>query len=135
MQVGRCGDAVLRLVDVVAPALAGTVVGTHPRELGGELQQRERVASGLVHEAVQDLGARRAESLLQQLPGSLGVKTRERELGDALRIEGPLIACREDQRHAIRAEPARTEEQRCCRGGVEPVRVVHDAQHRILLGG
>ena len=41
---------------------------------------------------------------------------------------------REDHGHPVRPEPAGAEEQGARRGGVQPVRVVDDAQHQVLLG-
>ena len=59
------------------------------------------------------------------------------ELTDAIwaeRCRCP-VACREHHEHAVRTEPARTEQQRIRGRGIEPVRILDHAQHGALLGG
>ena len=105
-------------------------------QLGGELQQRQGVAASLGDDPVQDLGpGRGAQTCLEQGAGCVRVETGHVQLGEALRVEGPpgaVPGC-EDQGHPVRTEPMGTEEKGSGRGGVQPVRVVDDAQHRVLL--
>ena len=106
-------------------------------ELGGELEQRQRVAAGLDDEPFGDLRrGRDAQPLLQQGPGRVRVEAGQHQLVDAVGAERcrGLVAGGEDQEHAVRAEPAGAEQQRVRGGGVEPVGVLDDAQHGRLLG-
>lgn len=51
-------------------------------------------------------------------------------------VEAPpcAIPCGEDHRDPVGAEPTGAEQQRTGRRRVQPVRVVDDAEHRVLLG-
>ena len=78
-----------------------------------------------------------AQALVEELAGRSRDRARPAQLGDAVgaeRCRGP-VAGREHQEHAVRTEPARAEQQRVRGRGVEPVRVLDDAQHGALLGG
>ena len=60
----------------------------------------------------------------------------ERQLRQAVeRAGGGRLAQREDHRHRLRQQAPRDESERLHRRGVEPLRVVHQAQERALLGG
>jgi len=105
-------------------------------QLGGELEQRQGVTAGLGDDPLHDLGpGRGAETCLEQGAGRVRVEPGHDQLAEALRVEGPPggVPGREDQGHPVRTEPVGAEEQGPGRGGVQPVRVVDDAQHGVLL--
>ena len=66
----------------------------------------------------------------------LAVQPVEHELGHAAGVEAALLAVPSREQHddALGVEPARDEQQGARRRGVEPLRVVDEAQHRPLLG-
>ncbi len=106
-------------------------------ELGGELEQGQRVAPRLGHQPVDDLRGRcGAQALVQQRAGGLGVETGEHQLVQAVGPERSLgaVPSGEDHEDAVGVDPTCTEEQGVSRGGVEPVRIVDEAQHQSLLG-
>ena len=111
------------------------------RELGGaergrQLDERERVAVGLLEQPLAHLRRRRRGRVREQLRSRRiveAVDVMRRHVG---RLEHADVAlARGEQEHdALRVEPARDELQRVRGAGVEPVRVVDQAQHRPLLG-
>ena len=110
------------------------------RQLGGraaprQLQQRERVAVRLGHDAIPDaLVERTRHHRLEQHARVLVLQPADDELRQP--VEGPLagrLAHGEDQPDRLRAQPPRHERERLRRGGVEPLRVVDDADQRPLL--
>ena len=66
-------------------------------------------------------------------PGSRPVRTTSDEPGRVERSPGP-VARGEDHRDPVGAQPAGAEQQGSRRRGVQPVRVVDDAQDQVLLG-
>ena len=123
------------------PDSAGAAVQPEPaRQLGGrpaprQLQQRERVAVRLGHDAIAHALVERARHhRLQQRPRIVVVQPADDELRQP--VEGPLagrLAHGEDQPDRLRAQPARHERERLRRRRVEPLRVVDDADQRPLL--
>ena len=84
-------------------------------ELGGQLEQRERVAAALGNEPFGDLrGGRVPQSLVQQRSGILGGEPGQRHLRDAVGSEGcgRPVTRREHQEHAVGTEPTGAEQQR-----------------------
>ena len=101
-----------------------------------QLQQRERIAARLgddpvAHPLVQSPGDHR----LQQRASIAVAQAPDHHLRKApqlLLLAG--LPYREHQRHRLRQEPARHEGKDLCRGPIEPLRVIHHADERPLLG-
>ena len=89
----------------------------------------------LGHDAIADaLVERTRHHRLEQHARILVLQPAEDELRQT--VEGPLaggLAHGQDQPHRLRTEPPRHERERLRRGGVEPLRVIHDADQRPLL--
>ena len=112
---------------------AGELVGG---VLGAEFHQRERVIAGVGQDAVDDLRAEgSARHRAEQLAG-LGVgqavhrdrrKLLEHRLGGRFTDAG-------DEADAVRAQAPGDEAEHLCRFGIEPVRVIDDAQQRLGFG-
>ena len=106
-------------------------------ELGGQLQQGQRVAARLGDEPFGDrVGERVTDVLLEERAGGVPTEPGQGNLGKARRLERPgrRIPRREHHDRPVRPDPACAEEQGVRRGGVEPVGVVDDTQHQALLG-
>ena len=110
-------------------------------ELGGaqrgrQLDQRERVAVRLLEQALAHLRRRRGGRVGEQLGGRRVVEPLDGVRRHVGRLEHADVAlARAEQEHdALRVEAAGDELQGLRRAGVEPVRVVDEAQHRPLLG-
>jgi hypothetical protein len=112
--------------------------GPLPRgERGRQLQQRQRVAAGLLQQAAADRGGEPAgPALLQQRRGGVGVQAGKAQLAHPGRVHrAPLAAPQRDQqRDRLGLQPARGERQRRKRRRVRPVGVVDQAQQRPFLG-
>ena len=106
-------------------------------QLGGKLQQRQRVAARLRDEPRDDTSAARRDPAVSRegrgwRPASRPVSDELRQPCGVERLPG-TVPGGEHQGHPVRTEPAGTEEQGAGGGGVQPVRVVDDAQHQALL--
>ena len=106
-------------------------------EAGRELDERERVPAGLGEQPVGDLGRDHDRSVLgEQRPHRGGVQPVQPQgrhpVGGERAVVG--VAGREHHRNRVRVQASGREQQRVGRGGVEPVCVVDDAHHRLLLG-
>ncbi len=101
-----------------------------------QLQQSEGVAARALDEPVEHRRGRRDARVAGEEHRRIGVEPGQRERRHVGRLEAAHVALAggEEQHDALRAEPARDEPQRVGRGGVEPVRVVDQAQHRPPLG-
>jgi hypothetical protein len=66
----------------------------------------------------------------------LGIGARREQLGEAHSFEGApfALADGEDDRHRLGPEPPGGKDERVGRRRVEPVCVLHQTQHRTLLG-
>ena len=101
----------------------------------GQLEQRERIPARLRHDAVaQPRVGRTRHDRIEENRRIAVVESAEPELGQA----GPVavvgcIACRDDEQDRLGQQAAGDEGNRLHRGAVEPLRVVHDAQHRTLV--
>ncbi len=111
------------------------------RELGGaqrgrQLDERQRVAVGLLEQPLADLRRRGGRRVREQLGGRRGVEPLDRVRRHVGRLEHTHVAlARGEQEHdALGVEPPCDELQRVRGPGVEPMRVVDEAQHRPLLG-
>ncbi len=126
-------DAAGQRGPAVQPEAAGQLGGRPPAR---QLQQRQRVAARLAHDPVADaLVERTRHRGFQQRLRIAVVEPAHDELLETLEV--PLagrLAHREHQPDRLGAQPPRHEGQRLCRGAVEPLRVVHDADERVLLG-
>ena len=101
-----------------------------------QLEQRERIAAGLGDDAVADAVVEPArDGSRQQGAGVLLREPRERQVGQAgERLPRARLANREHDRHRLRQQPPRDEAEHLVRRVVEPLRVVHEAQQRALVG-
>ena len=106
-----------------------------------ELEQGQRVAVGLLQDPGADALVERAwDDRRQQRPSRVFVQSVQPEFGQARQVirRGSSWGRRPDrehQRYRLRQQAAPDESEDLGRGLVEPLRVVHDAQHRPLLGG
>ena len=112
---------------------AGQLVG---RVLGTELHQRERVIAGVGQDAVDGLrvegSARdRAEQLARLGVGQAVHRDRRKLLEHLL---GGRFADAGDEADAVRVQAAGDEAEHLRRFGIEPVRVIDDAQQRLFFG-
>ena len=103
-----------------------------------QLDQGQRVPPGLPHQPVPDVvGDRHTGAVGEQRRRGVRGNAAHHQLGQvaALETADVTVAGREQQRNPFRSEPAGNEKQ--CGGGclVQPVGIVHDAEHRRLLGG
>jgi hypothetical protein len=103
-------------------------------ELCRQLHQGQRVAGREVeHPTAQPLVQRGAPVFGQQRPGGGGVKGAQRKLRQPREVH--LVGSgREDHPDPVGLDPARDEQERVEGGAVQPVRVVHQTQHRLTLG-
>jgi hypothetical protein len=100
-----------------------------------QLPQRERVAAGVGDELIPERGRQRHSAVVEHRGGAVRVQARQVHLRDAGRGEGSRVVARGEEDHdALPVQPARGEQQRVGRRAVEPLRVVHEAEHRCLLG-
>ena len=109
------------------------------RELRGrqparQLQQRERVAAGFGDDPVGDpLVQRPPDDLTEQLARLGASKALQSQLGEAREhIGGRRRPPREEERHRVCSEAPRDEREHLCRGLIEPLRVVDDAEQRLF---
>ena len=102
-----------------------------------QLEQRERVAAGLAedpvpHPRVERTGDRR----VQQPAGVGGDQALDHELRQSFELVLVAgLAQREHQSHPLGQEASRHERERLHGHPIEPLRVVDDADERLLLGG
>ena len=105
--------------------------GQTPRQL----QQRQRVASGLGDELLAHLRIDRpGQHRFQQRPRILPLQPLYRELGRSGQLPG-WDPGREDEPHRLHAQPAGHEGQDLGRGLIQPLLVIHHTDQRPLLGG
>ena len=133
-------------VHVLVLDAPGQIPGVRQREPAGQFgggqppaqfDQGQRVAVGLLDDPVPDvLVERSVRGAGQQAAGRLVVQPAQREFGQP----GQVIRCggrrpgREDQRDRLGQQTAPDESEHLCRGLIEPLDVVHHAQHRLFLG-
>ena len=102
-----------------------------------QLEQRQRVAGRLGDDAVPDAVVQRAgDHRLEQRSRVVVVEAFDHELRQTAQdvvlagLPGP-----EDQRDGFGEQPACDKCEYLCRGPVEPLRIVHHADHRPIVGG
>ena len=107
-----------------------------PPEGGGELHQRERVASGQRDQPLGDVRGQVELLTVEQGARGRAVETLERELGHAGRLQTPRLALarRQQHRHRLAVQAPGGEAERLGRGAVQPLRVLHQHQQGLLLG-
>ena len=103
-----------------------------------DLQQRERIAGGGLHQPLGDggcepVGLRRGQQLTRLLVGQR-LDRQQLQPRDLERGHRRAVAHGPDHRDAFGAEPAAGEQERLQRRLVEPLRVVDRNQDRLLLG-
>ena len=104
----------------------------------GQLDQAERVAAGGGEQLGAHLGGDRCVHVLADDVASRGlVDAGDREHGQVAGVEALalLLADREQHRDGVALEPAGGEQQRGRGGVVEPVRIVDDDEHGLVLCG
>ncbi len=108
--------------------------GVSPR---GSSREGEGVAACLVEDPGLHLLVERARNRhVQQLSGVVGREPLEMKLWQPLEhVLAAELAHREHESHPLRLDPARHERERLRGHVVQPLRVVDDAQERLLLGG
>ena len=105
------------------------------RQPARQLQQRERIPARLGDDPLQHgLVQPRRQDGLQQRPRIATAQRLDVELREAGERVAQL-ARREHERDPLRQQAASHERERARRRTVEPLRVVDDAQERLLLGG
>jgi len=106
------------------------------RQITRQFQQGERVSAGLGHDPVADSFVHRAGDHGQQQGARLVLdQPGYDQLGQPGQVTlGGRLAHREDQDDRLGRQAARDERERLRRGLVEPLRVVHHAYQRLLLG-
>jgi hypothetical protein len=130
-----------------APGQISRVRKSEPAgQIGGapasvELDQGQRMAVCLLENPGADaLVERTRGDLRQQRPGRLFIQSVQPEFGQARQLIRHGISWdrrpdREHQRYRLRQQAAPDESEYLGRGLVEPLGVVYDAQHGLLLGG
>ncbi len=105
------------------------------RQATRQFDQRERIAARLVEDARFHLLVERTpHHCIQEQSGMLGCQPPDRQLRQPREhLLAALHAHREHQRDPLRQEPARHERERLRRHTVKPLRVVHDADQRLVL--
>ena len=107
-------------------------------ELAGQLQQGQRVAARLDDEPLGHLlGGCVAQVHVEEGAGRVRLEAGQDQFGEPLWVEGLPGAFPGGEHHG-RPGPPRAGGRRTGalrRGGVQPMRVVDDAQHEVLLGG
>ena len=141
-RLGQSGDApqvlLLQLTRKIARRgrreAPGSLRRAHPLR---QLHQRQRIAPGLGDDPVADAVVEPARHGSRQQGARIRlIEAFERQLRQAVeRAGGGRLAQREHHRHRFRQQAPRDESERLHRRGVEPLRVVHQAQERALLGG
>lgn len=113
--------------DVTGPLFQG--------ERRGQLDERQRVTLALGQDAVPDVRRQRATGIVQQGRRGLRGEAAEPDLGKTGRPE-PVAAVpyRQDQRHPLRLQAPRGEQQGVGRGAVQPLGVVDQAQQGSVAG-
>ncbi len=113
------------------PEPAGELRG---RQASRKLEQRERVSAGLRDDPIPHARIERAgDHPRQQRTGILVGEPFETRLGETR--ERPVLGAvthGEDERHGLGQQPSPHEPQDLCRGTVEPLRVIDEAQQRAL---
>ncbi len=107
-------------------------------ERRGQLEQGERVPAGFVDEPLARIrGHGSTDAVVEQRPRRIGSESAQAQHGQTGRPEAArlLLPGREHHGQALRLDPAGGEHQRLGRRVVQPVRVVDDAQDRLLLRG
>ena len=107
-------------------------------EQARELDQGERIPTGVLHESILHLRRERSGGALgQQCPGRVGVQAREAQLRQPRRLEAPQLAVArgEEQHDPFRLQAPRGERQRIGRRPVQPLGIVDHAHHRNVLRG
>ena len=103
----------------------------------GELDQRERVPTGVLDQPPLHLGRQRHGRVLgEQRPG-VGAEAGEAQLAQSGRLEAPQLAVArgEEQRDPLSLEAPRGEGERIGRRPVQPLGIVDQAHQRDVLGG
>ena len=126
---GLLDALVERQVEPQRGAAGQLVVG----EGGGQLEQGERVAA---RDADELLAHDRGQGAVEERRRFGAAQPREPQLGQPRRLEMPRVALARADEHADRIglQAAGDEDERVGRRPVEPVRVVDDAQQRLLVG-
>ncbi len=119
--------------------LSGKTEALHDRSRlppARELEQCERVAIGLHEDPIPHSCVERGGyGRIEQLAGLVAGQSLDRQLGQPLELVPALrLAQREHDPHSFRQESSRNECERLRGDSVEPLRVVDDAQERLLLG-
>ena len=106
------------------------------RQSRRQFDQRQRITSSLREQARADLRGRLAGVFGENVRRRLLFEPTEAQLRQPGRIEPAhvALACGKHNGDAIGAEPSRREHERIRGGAIEPLRIVDQAQHRLLLG-
>ena len=111
---------------------AGQLGRAHPAR---QLEQRERIAACLGHDAVTDaLVQRPRDDRCQQGAGVVVIEPCKVQLRQGGEI-GTRLADGEDERHPLSHQPPGDEPEHLPRGAVEPLHVVDDAEKRAVVRG
>lgn len=103
------------------------------RQTPRQLQQRQRIATGLGHNAVPDRSIQQElHRRPQQRPSVVLRQTLDFQLGETVEVDADL-ACAEEETDRLVPDPAGDESERLCGRGVEPLGIVDDDQHRLLV--
>ena len=109
----------------------GQLGGGHVRR---QLEQGERVASGLGDDPVSDVAVEPAgDDARQQRAGILLGQPVETELGQTVEVVlGGRLAHRDHDRHRLGPHSSRDEAEDLGRGGIQPLRVLDETEQRPL---
>jgi hypothetical protein len=103
----------------------------------GHLQQRQWIAFGAVGQELAHVDRQRPMNVVKQGARGRPLESSERNsvYPVALTVEDRPRTCGHQHGDSFAAQAPRGEQQRVRRGGVEPLSVVHDDQHRLAVAG
>ena len=106
------------------------------RERDGKLEQRQRVARGLVEQPLADRARRPRRAVIEQEAGRCAIEAAHNEVIYPRRLEtAPFTLARAEQdRHPLGDEPSSHERERLRRRNVQPLCIVDQAQDRPGVG-
>ena len=106
------------------------------RELDGKLEQRQRVAGGLVDQPRADRRRRPRRAVIEQPAGRCAIEAADVELIQPRCVKAPAftLARAEKDRHPFGDKPASHERKRMRRRNVQPLGIVDQAQDRPGFG-
>ena len=106
------------------------------RERDGKLEQRQRVAGGLVDQPRADRRRRTSRAAIEQQVGGCAIKAADGKVIQPWRVEAPAftLARAEEDRHPFGDEPSSHERNRMRGWDVKPLCIVDQAQDRPGFG-